>query len=91
MFSRKPLTDETLNSIFSHIEYKFVKEWKGILLIYTLMEAYPNLAVTDEFPPIILNTDGKKDLFYANAMEFAFSTMETEALSGRNIALLLSQ
>ena len=40
------------------------------------------------FPPLILDDS---NVFYVNAMESAFSTIETEMISGRNIAKLVSE
>jgi prenylcysteine oxidase/farnesylcysteine lyase len=49
-------------------------------------EAYPVLRPSDDVPPFRL-ADG---LYWVNAMEFAVSTMETEAVAARNVANLVA-
>ena len=49
--------------------------------------AYPKYNHPQSFPPIRLN----KKVFYVNAMEWSASCMEIEAISARNIAMLLTK
>jgi hypothetical protein len=46
---------------------------------------YPVLKPSEQWPPFRLG----KRLYYANAMESAVSTMETEAVAARNVVGLL--
>lgn len=58
----------------------------------TRFYAYPVLSPipeTQPFPPIVL--DESEGIFYVNAMETAFSTIETEMLSGKNVAQLVAR
>ena len=55
----------------------FIRQW----------DSYPKLPPVSDYPS--LKADG--GLWYVNSMESFISTMETEALSGRNIADLLVQ
>jgi len=49
--------------------------------------AYPVLKPSQQWPPFRLG----RRIYYANAMESAVSTMETEAVAGRNVVGLLRQ
>ena len=57
----------------------------------TQFYAYPVLhpvPVDKKFPSILLDED---NVLYVNAMETAFSTIETEMISGKNIARIIAE
>ncbi|PON36188.1 Prenylcysteine oxidase [Parasponia andersonii] len=76
IFSRKPLDDDVLDTIFSFRTETIRINWG----------AYPHYNAPEEFAPFIL--DGRH-LYYVNAFENAASTMETSAVSAENIARLI--
>lgn len=76
IFSRKPMADTLLNSIFSVRKETIRIDWA----------AYPQYHAPEIFAPFIL--DGR-NLYYVNAFENAASTMETSAVSAENIARLI--
>lgn len=75
VFSRAALNDTLLDLLFDGRTSTSRKVW----------EAYPKLAPLSHAPDIVLH----ERLFYLNAFEYAFSTIETEALAGLNAALLV--
>ncbi|MGB0388480.1 MAG: FAD-dependent oxidoreductase [Ardenticatenaceae bacterium] len=77
IFSRQPISDDLLAKLFT----------KPQQVERILWWAYPILNPMPEWPPFKL-ADG---LYYANAMESAVSTMETEAVASRNVVNLLLQ
>jgi len=79
IFSRGVITDQLLSQFIEIDPTETV--WR------TVWKAYPVLRPTVEFPPLVI----RPNLFYVNAMETAFSTMETEVISSRNIVNLLVQ
>ncbi|KAG8723133.1 hypothetical protein FRC09_004588 [Ceratobasidium sp. 395] len=79
IFSLEKITDATLATWFGQGKAGWVyrKEW----------DAYPYFPPTNKFPPIKID---KGLLYYVNAMEGLWSTMETETIASRNVADLLS-
>ncbi|XP_045823802.1 farnesylcysteine lyase isoform X1 [Trifolium pratense] len=76
IFSRQPMTDILLDSIFSVRKETIRINWA----------AYPQYHAPEIFAPFIL--DGRQ-LYYVNAFENAASTMETSAVAAENIARLI--
>ncbi|GAU19573.1 hypothetical protein TSUD_303860 [Trifolium subterraneum] len=76
IFSRQPMTDILLDSIFSVRKETIRINWA----------AYPQYHAPEIFAPFIL--DGRH-LYYVNAFENAASTMETSAVAAENIARLI--
>ena len=76
LFSRKPVAESLLDEVFSSRNAVEQIRW----------EAYPVLCPSSDLPPFRL-ADG---LYWVNAMEFAVSTMETEAVAARNVANLVA-
>ncbi|XP_008227553.1 PREDICTED: farnesylcysteine lyase [Prunus mume] len=76
IFSRKPMADATLDSIFSVRTETIRINWA----------AYPHYTAPEVFAPFIL--DGQH-LYYVNAFENAASTMETSATAAENVARLI--
>jgi len=76
LFSREPATESLLDEVFSSRDAVEQIRW----------EAYPVLRPSGDLPPFRL-ADG---LYWVNAMEFAVSTMETEAVAARNVANLVT-
>lgn len=85
VFSRKPLTNETINKIFlinNNSEKKEnITEIKSVSWL-----AYPHYTPPEKFLPFVLD----EGVFYVNAIERAASAMEMSAIGGRNAALLVS-
>jgi len=75
VFSREKLTSDFLTTVFIN----------GTILREIPWKAYPMLQPTSNFPAFSLDNQG---LFYVNAFESAISCMETEMISGYNIAKL---
>ncbi|KAL4379028.1 hypothetical protein GQ457_02G010100 [Hibiscus cannabinus] len=76
VFSREPMTDALLDSIFSARLETVRINWG----------AYPHYKAPEVFAPIIL--DGQH-LYYVNAFENAASTMETSAVAAENVVRLI--
>uniref|UniRef100_A0A803QGV4 Prenylcysteine lyase domain-containing protein n=1 Tax=Cannabis sativa TaxID=3483 RepID=A0A803QGV4_CANSA len=76
VFSRKPMSDELLDSIFSLRKETIQINWG----------AYPHYKAPEVFAPFILDD---RHLYYVNAFENAASTMETSAVAAENIARLI--
>lgn len=76
LFSRQPMADTLLDSIFSVRKETIRINWA----------AYPHYHAPEVFAPFIL--DGRH-LYYVNAFENAASTMETSAVAAENIARLI--
>ncbi|HXI91864.1 MAG TPA: FAD-dependent oxidoreductase [Blastocatellia bacterium] len=77
VFSRETLTDEQISELFAKPSEVERFVWR----------AYPVLKPSQQWPPFRLG----RRIYYANAMESAVSTMETEAVAGRNVVGLLRQ
>ena len=77
VFSRTPLSNETLDLLFEDVAYRANVPW----------EAYPKLDPMRTFPPVVL----AEHLYYANSFEFVVSTMETETIAARNVVNLLRE
>lgn len=75
IFSQKPLTDNTLDELFS--ERQHVVVWEA--------DAFPLYSDRPKAPFSFVLDAG---LFYTSPIEWAASAMEMSALSGRNAALL---
>ncbi|XWS44671.1 hypothetical protein CRYUN_Cryun15aG0067800 [Craigia yunnanensis] len=76
VFSREPMTDALLDSIFSARLQTIRINWG----------AYPHYKAPEVFAPFVL--DGQH-LYYVNAFENAASTMETSAVAAENVARLI--
>ncbi|KAF8603876.1 FAD/NAD(P)-binding domain-containing protein [Ceratobasidium sp. AG-I] len=78
MFSKTKISDETLAILFGKgkVGWLLRKEW----------DAYPYFPKRTDFPPVKIDNG----LYYVNAMEGLWSTMETETISSRNVVDLLS-
>ncbi len=76
LFSRHRAGEPLLDEVFSSRDAVEQVRW----------EAYPVLRPSSDLPPFRL-ADG---LYWVNAMEFAVSTMETEAVAARNVANLVA-
>ena len=76
LFTRDPVPESLLDELFESRELVEQIRW----------EAYPVLRPTSELPPFRV-ADG---LFWVNAMEYAVSTMETQAVAARNVANLVA-
>src|SRR5271170_2300165 len=84
MFSPDRITDEHLAKLFADapIDWIYRKAW----------QAYPKLDPIDTFAPIELYPASKSaGLWYTSGIESFISTMETSALSGKNVAALLAR
>jgi prenylcysteine oxidase/farnesylcysteine lyase len=75
LFSREPVAESLLDEMFTRRDAVEQVRW----------DAYPVLRPGADLPPFRL-ADG---LYWVNAMEFAVSTMETEAVAARNVANLI--
>ncbi|XP_039016774.1 farnesylcysteine lyase-like [Hibiscus syriacus] len=76
VFSREPMTDALLDTIFSARLETVRINWG----------AYPHYEAPEVFAPFIL--DGQH-LYYVNTFENAASTMETSAVAAENVARLI--
>jgi prenylcysteine oxidase / farnesylcysteine lyase len=84
IFSPKLFTDEILEQLFpgAPVDWIYRKEWK----------AYPRLDPIETFAPVELVPGiDSCGLWYTSGIESFISTMETSALSGRNVAGLIAQ
>ena len=84
IFSPKVFTDEILEPFFPGAarEWTYRKDWK----------AYPRLDPIEIFSPIELFPDvSSYGVWYTSGIESFISTMETSAMSGRNVAALIAQ
>ena len=84
IFSPEQISDEHLAELFvdAPIDWKYRKVW----------QAYPKLDPIDTFAPIELYSQSKSaGLWYTSGIESFISTMETSALSGKNVATLLAR
>ena len=77
VFSRERLTDALIAELFAKPSEVERLVWR----------AYPVLKPSQQWPPFRLG----RRIYYANAMESAVSTMETEAVAGQNVVGLLRQ
>jgi len=84
IFSAAKITKTILHELFdgAQIDWIHRKEWK----------AFPQLDPIDTFAPLEFypGSDGA-GVWYTSGIESFISTMETSALSGRNIAALISR
>ncbi|XP_017982372.1 PREDICTED: farnesylcysteine lyase [Theobroma cacao] len=76
IFSREPMADALLDSIFSARLHTIRINWG----------AYPHYEAPEVFAPFILDS---QHLYYVNAFENAASTMETSAVAAENVARLI--
>lgn len=79
IFSPLPLTSNDFERIFHRNNYEIVRDFPWL--------AYPRYEYPQKFPPIRF----QEKLFYVNAMEWSASCMEIEAISARNIAMLITK
>ncbi|KAF6207369.1 hypothetical protein GE061_018610 [Apolygus lucorum] len=75
VFSKKPLTDVELNTMFQNIKFVEHIDWL----------AYPHYYVKQHSYNFTLS----EGLYYTNAIEWAASAIEMEIIGARNVALLL--
>ncbi|KAK4256821.1 hypothetical protein QN277_006497 [Acacia crassicarpa] len=76
IFSRQPVSDTLLDSIFSVRKETIRIDWP----------AYPHYHAPEVFTPFLLDD---RHLYYVNAFENAASTMETSAVAAENVARLI--
>jgi prenylcysteine oxidase / farnesylcysteine lyase len=84
MFSTEHISDDHLAKLFvdAPIDWKHRKVW----------QAFPKLDPIDTFAPIELYPPSKSaGLWYTSGIESFISTLETSALSGKNVATLLAR
>jgi prenylcysteine oxidase / farnesylcysteine lyase len=84
IFSPDPMTSDHIAKLFvdAPIDWIYPKVW----------QAYPKLDPIDTFAPIELYPVSKSaGLWYTSGIESFISTMETSALSGKNVATLLAR
>jgi prenylcysteine oxidase / farnesylcysteine lyase len=86
IFSPGKVTDKTVRELFGEnasIGWIHRKTW----------QAYPRLDPINEFAPIELYSkdDSLAGMWYTSGIESFISTMETSALSGRNVAHLIAR
>ncbi|XP_062870875.1 prenylcysteine oxidase 1-like [Trichomycterus rosablanca] len=75
MFSNEPLSEEQLRTLFVSRERVLERRWL----------AYPSYRAPERrAPPFVLH----QNLFYINSIEWAASSIEMNAVSARNVALL---
>ena len=79
IFSPSQLSPSDYQQIFDKDHYQLIQDVPWL--------AYPKYEHPQKLPPIEL----KKNVFYVNAMEWSASCMEIEAISARNIAMLLTK
>ena len=80
IFSPAKLSSEDYAQIFDKTSnFRVIEEMPWL--------AYPKYQYPQKLPPIQLD----KNIFYVNAMEWSASCMEIEAISARNIAMLLTK
>lgn len=84
IFSPNKITNELLEELFIGAPFDWVyrKTW----------QAFPRLDPIEAFAPLELYPDlGGTGVWYTSGIESFISTMETSALSGRNIAALIAR
>ena len=74
VFSRKLMTEQEINTLFSDVKTVAVKDWL----------AYPHYNPPPDFLPFLLDDH----LFYLNTIEWAASAMEMSCISAKNVALI---
>ena len=79
VFSPVPLSPSDYQHIFANEQYQLIQDIPWL--------AYPKYEHPQKLPPLELATN----VFYVNAMEWSSSCMEIEAISARNIAMLLTK
>src|SRR5579862_6145401 len=85
IFSPQRISEKTMKALFGEyasIDWIHRKTW----------QAYPRLDPISDFAPIELYpSDSSAGVWYTSGIESFISTMETSALSGRNIAHLIAR
>ncbi|CAF1404670.1 unnamed protein product [Adineta steineri] len=79
IFSPEKLSSEDYKQIFDNDKFQLIQDIPWL--------AYPKYEYPQKLPPIQIN----KNIFYVNAMEWSASCMEIEAISARNIAMMLTK
>ncbi len=79
VFSPEKLSSSDYKQIFDNDNFQLVQDIPWL--------AYPKYEHPQKLPPIQIN----KNIFYINAMEWSSSCMEVEAISARNVAMLLTK
>jgi prenylcysteine oxidase/farnesylcysteine lyase len=79
IFSPEKLSSSDFNQVFDKNNFQLIQDIPWL--------AYPKYDHPQKLPPIQVN----KNIFYVNAMEWSSSCMEIEAISARNIAMLLTK
>jgi len=70
-------SEQALNKLFLQIEKKSTKQWF----------AYPLLSPNTDYPPLIIDSN----LFYLNSMESAFSLIEGQIITAKNVVNILKK
>ena len=76
LFTREQVSESLLDELFSRRDVVEQIRW----------EAYPVLRPVADLPPFRL----AEGLYWVNAMEYAVSTIETQAVAARNVANLVT-
>ena len=79
IFSPEKLVSSDYENIFDKNSFELIQDIPWL--------AYPKYEYPQKMPPIKLN----ENIFYLNGMEWSSSCMEMEAISARNIAMLLTK
>ena len=79
IFSPEKLSISDYQQVFDKDNFQLIQDIPWL--------AYPKYQHPQKLPPIQIN----KNIFYLNAMEWSSSCMEIEAISARNIAMLLTK
>ena len=79
IFSPEKLFSSDYEHIFDKYSFELIQDIPWL--------AYPKYEYPQKMPPIKLN----ENIFYLNGMEWSSSCMEIEAISARNIAMLLTK
>jgi prenylcysteine oxidase/farnesylcysteine lyase len=79
IFSPDKLSTSDFKQVFDNENFQLIEDIPWL--------AYPKYEHPQKLPPIQLD----KNIFYVNAMEWSSSCMEIEAISARNIAMLLTK
>ncbi|UJR30718.1 hypothetical protein I4U23_018238 [Adineta vaga] len=79
VFSPEKLSSSDYKRIFENENFRLIEDIPWL--------AYPKYEYPQKLPPIEINSN----IFYVNAMEWSASCMEIEAISARNIAMLVTK
>lgn len=79
IFSPEKLSSSDFTQVFNNEDFQLIEDIPWL--------AYPKYQYPQKLPPIQLD----ENIYYVNAMEWSSSCMEIEAISARNIAMLLTK